>query len=262
MTEAESVIAALRTEYDTVAAIASRLDGDGLTQPSGAGDWTVADVLSHLGSGSEINLAAVNASVEGRPGPTQDDNTAIWARWDAMTPAEQAAGFVTANGALIDRYESLVGDEDSISIDIGYLPFPLTLAQAARLRLSEQALHGWDVRVAADESASVSAQSAAALLHGEPSFLSYQAKTEALGGEHGIVQVTTSEPESVFTLDLGEKAEVRQAESPDADSTLVLPAEAWLRLVAGRLAPSRTPDGVVSTGPISLDKLRAVFPGY
>ena len=138
MTEAESVIAALRTEYDTVAAIASRLDGDGLTQPSGAGDWTVADVLSHLGSGSEINLAAVNASVEGRPGPTQDDNTAIWARWDAMTPAEQAAGFVTANGALIDRYESLVGDEDSISIDIGYLPFPLTLG-AGRPAAAERA---------------------------------------------------------------------------------------------------------------------------
>src|SRR4051812_48669778 len=114
MTEAEGVIAALRAEYDTIAAIAGTLDQDGLTGPSGAGEWTVADVLSHLGSGSEIHLAALNASVEGRPGPTQDDNKAIWARWNAMTPAEQAAGFVTANGTLVDRYEALVGDEDSI----------------------------------------------------------------------------------------------------------------------------------------------------
>jgi hypothetical protein len=38
--------------------------------------------------------------------------------------------------------------------------------------------------------------------------------------------------------------------------------EAWLRLAAGRLKANHTPADVQITGPISLDDLRAVFPGY
>ena len=41
-----------------------------------------------------------------------------------------------------------------------------------------------------------------------------------------------------------------------------IPAEAFVRLTAGRLVPERTPDGVTVDGPLSLDDLRKVFPGY
>jgi hypothetical protein len=46
------------------------------------------------------------------------------------------------------------------------------------------------------------------------------------------------------------------------DGTLTLPAEAWLRLVAGRMAPWYTPVGIGATGAADLDLLRRVFPGY
>jgi hypothetical protein len=46
------------------------------------------------------------------------------------------------------------------------------------------------------------------------------------------------------------------------DGTLTLPAEAWLRLKVGRLAPRHTPTGIVTTGAANLDLLRKVFPGY
>ena len=41
-----------------------------------------------------------------------------------------------------------------------------------------------------------------------------------------------------------------------------MPAEAFIRLIAGRLAPEHTPHGVTVDGAISLDDLRKVFPGY
>jgi hypothetical protein len=62
-------------------------------------------------------------------------------------------------------------------------------------------------------------------------------------------------------LVIGEKAEL--ADRPaDADAVLTLPAESWLRLVSGRLAPARTPDGVSVSGAITLEQLRQIFPGY
>ena len=47
----------------------------------------------------------------------------------------------------------------------------------------------------------------------------------------------------------------------NADAELHLPAEALLRLLAGRLDPDHTPASVSTKG-IELDELRAVFPGY
>ena len=75
--------------------------------------------------------------------------------------------------------------------------------------------------------------------------------------------MTTSEPDSQFTLRLADRVEVLLDDgSGPSDGTLRLPAEAWLRLVAGRLAADRAPAGIETTGAADLDLLRRVFPGY
>ena len=83
-----------------------------------------------------------------------------------------------------------------------------------------------------------------------------------LGGKHGVIRVTTSGPASVFALrlDMGISVDSTVPEKPDG--TLALPAEAWLRLIAGRLAAPNTPEAVSTTGATDLDLLRQVFPGY
>ena len=48
----------------------------------------------------------------------------------------------------------------------------------------------------------------------------------------------------------------------DPTATFVGPPEAALRLIGGRLGPAHTPAGVEVIGDVSLDELRAVFPGY
>ncbi|UBU08738.1 maleylpyruvate isomerase family mycothiol-dependent enzyme [Nonomuraea gerenzanensis] len=263
MSNPDAVIAALRTGHDSLAATVSSFAEGDLARPSGASEWDISQVLSHLGSGAEIARATLRAALDGEPPRGQDFMQSVWDRWNAMTRGDRADGFLRSDEELIALYESL--DQDTragLRVDLGFLPAPVDLATAGRLRLSELTLHAWDVRVAFDEHATLAPEAVRQLLHGEPDLTGWLGRPEQLGGEHAVVRVTTSEPESEFALRLSEQVSV-DFDLPDkADGTLRLPAEAWLRLVAGRLAPRHTPEGIATTGAADLDLLRRVFPGY
>lgn len=264
MSNADTNIAALRTGYDSLAAQVAKFSDDDLALTSGAAEWDVSQVLSHMGSGAEINRAVVQAALDGKPNPGRDFNVSVWARWDAMSRRERADGFLSANPPLLELYESLDADtRQNLRIDMGFLPAPVDVATAVRLRLSEQTLHSWDVRVTFDEGATLAPEAAGPLLEGTGDLLGWLAKADKLDGKQGIIQVRTTAPDEVFALRLGERISLEREVVPEEfDGTLALPAEAWLRLVAGRLAPEHTPAGVETTGLADLDLLRRVFPGY
>lgn len=180
-----------------------------------------------------------------------------------MTRRERADGYLKTNRGLIDLYNSLdAGTRDSLLVDMGFLPAPVDLATAAGLRLREVTLHSWDVRVPFDENATLANDATTALLHGKPDMYAWIGKTDVLGGRELDITVTTTEPASTFALHLQSRVSVDFDVPDHPDGTLTLPAEAWLRLVAGRLAPRYTPDSVAAKGAASLDLLRQVFPGY
>ncbi|MEV0459996.1 maleylpyruvate isomerase family mycothiol-dependent enzyme [Catellatospora methionotrophica] len=259
---ADAVIAALRSGHDTLAAHVRDLPETDLTGASGAAEWDVSQVLSHLGSGAEIHLATVEAALKGEPNPGFEFNKGVWARWDAMAPAERAAGFATANDTLLARYESLdAATLDGLRIDLGFLPAPVDVATAASLRLSEYAFHSWDVRVGRDPQA-VLADEAVPLLTGTlGGMFGWLAKSEALDGRELTLRVETTDPAGVYGLRLADKVEVTEAPA-EADGVLRLPAEAWLRLIVGRLSPQHTPAAVTTEGAADLDLLRQVFRGF
>jgi uncharacterized protein (TIGR03083 family) len=263
MSNAEPVIAALHSGYVDLAGRVSGFSDDDLAGPSGASEWDISQVLSHLGSGAEIARAGYRAALDGKPNPGMDFNHSVWDRWNAMTGRERADGFLQANQALLALLDSMdAGTRDTFRIDLGFLPAPIDLATAARLRLNEFTLHSWDVRVVAEEHATLPADATAALLHGEPSLLSWIGKPEPLNGREAVIAVTTTKPASVFALRLRAPISVDFDVPEQPDGTLTLPAEAWLRLVAGRLAAEHTPAGVVATRAADLDLLRQIFPGY
>ncbi|MGW0197499.1 maleylpyruvate isomerase family mycothiol-dependent enzyme [Nonomuraea sp. NPDC003201] len=263
MSNADTVIAALRTGHDTLAGLVSELSDGDLARSSGAADWDISQVLSHLGSGAEIHRAVLQAALDDRPNPDHDFNQAVWDRWNAMTRRERADAFLQTNQTLTGFYESLDADtREKLRIELGFLPAPVDVATAARMRLSEFALHSWDVRVSFDEHATLAPDASAALLHGEPDLLAWIGKADKLDGRSAVLQVTTAEPASVFALRLQAPISVDFDVPEQPDGTITLPAEAWLRLVAGRLAPKRTPSKVTTTGAADLDLLRSVFPGY
>ncbi|PZG37437.1 hypothetical protein C1I98_25435 [Spongiactinospora gelatinilytica] len=261
MSGSDPVIAALRGEHDRLAVLVRTFDETALARPSGAAEWDVSQVLGHLGSGAEITRATVLAALGDGSKPGREEMEAIWRTWNGMTRRGRADGFLQAGEALVALYESLdAATRETLRIDMGFLPAPVDVPTSARLRLSELALHSWDVRAGFDAHPALDPGTAGQLLHGEPDTIGWIGRPAE--GVRAVIAVTTTEPASVFALRLLDRISVDFDVPDKPDGTLALPAEAWLRLVAGRLGPSHTPANVAATGAADLDRLRGIFPGY
>lgn len=252
----DRTIAALRANHETLADLVPTLSDDDLAKPSGATEWSVAQALSHLGSGAEIGRKPI-ANAAGEP-VDAEENQAVWARWNAASPADQAAEFVKHNEAYLDTVEALSpAQREDLRVDLGFLPEPVPLSVALGMRLNEVANHAWDVRVGVDQTATVDAESAELLVElfrGPLGFLlGFSAKANEIDHEvrlaipGGAVEITDA---------------VAVTESAD-DPTAAFDAapEAVVRLLSGRLRPQHA-GGVAVTGNVTLDELRKVFPGY
>ena len=261
MTLADRTIAALRAQHDHLAGVVPQLSPAQLAGPSGAADWTVAQVLSHLGSGAEIALATHRAALAGTAPGGQDFNRGVWQRWDAMAPQEQADGFVQHNAELVDALESLTPDQRATTlVDMGFLPAPIPLASSTGMRLIESTLHSWDVDVALDPAATLNADTAHLLAEhyeGGLSFLlGFIGKREALA-EPAVIRIQ----DTPYSLVLDETIALTTS-APDPTATFNGPLEAAIRLITGRLTEAHTHPDTKVTGNVSLDDLRRAFPGY
>jgi uncharacterized protein (TIGR03083 family) len=256
---ADQTIAALRRLHDEMGALVPTLTHAQLTGPSGAAEWTVAQVLSHLGSGAEIGLASYRSALEGAPVPEPEFNQSVWDRWNAMSPEEQASSFLDSDAKLVGILEALTPDQrENAQIKLAFLPQPLGIATIAGMRLNEVALHSWDVRVAVDPTAMLNegtAQVLAEQFSGPMSFLlGFIGKADALS--HPAVVDAHG-----FGLVIGDAVSLTPTVH-DATATLEGPLESLVRLIGGRLTPSSTPATVNVVGNVSLDDLRRVFPGF
>jgi uncharacterized protein (TIGR03083 family) len=261
-TDADQVIAVLRTGHDSLAEFVAPLGADGVTRPSGASEWTVAQVLSHLGSGAEITLAGLDAALTGQDGRGSGFNESVWDRWNAKSPQDQAADFITADETLVSRYEGIdATTRESLRIDLGFLPEPVDLAFAATMRLNEFSLHAWDVLVGFDPSATVPSEAAGLLVDRTGWMFGFFGHPEALEAR-GELAIHLSEPDRHFGVAIADSIAI--AEEPSAPGAVFSgPAEAWLRLTTGRLGPEYTPASVTVTGDLlDLADLRRVFPGF
>jgi hypothetical protein len=91
--------------------------------------------------------------------------------------------------------------------------------------------------------------------------LGFLAKPDVLNGTQTTLRVETTDPNRVLGLVLGESVSLVDAPT-DVSGVLSIPAEALLRLLAGRLDEAHTPDIVTITSSfVTLEELRKVFPG-
>jgi uncharacterized protein (TIGR03083 family) len=260
-TPADRTIAALRATHDDLAALVPGLSDQQLTGPSGAAEWTVAQVLSHLGSGAEISLATLRGALDGSGAPPAGFNQDVWDRWNAMPPQDQAAGYLRHDADLVAAFEALTPEQRAdLTVDMGFLPAPIPVAAMAGMRLSEAVQHSWDVRVALDPAAGLPAEAAEVIaehLAGDLAVLTgFIGKADALAGP-AVVEIRGSGYGIVID---GGVSLVASPQAPTA--TFVGPLEAAVRLIGGRLKPGYTADGVTVEGAVSLDDLRRVFPGF
>jgi uncharacterized protein (TIGR03083 family) len=259
-TLAGRTIAALRSEHDTLASTVSALSPEQLTGPSGASEWTIADVLSHLGSGAEITLAGLRAALGEAEPPAADFNQSVWDRWNALGPQDQAAGWLASDAALVTALEAVPEERyDDIAVKM-FLPEPIPLAGFAGMRLSETVQHGWDVRAGVDPAATLAEPSAALLaehLAGGLSFLLGFIGKPAAVSEHTVVEIS----KTPYRIVVDDQARLTTEDLP-ATATFTGQLESAVRLLAGRLTPKHTPSSIDVTGNVTLDELRAAFPGF
>lgn len=257
----DRTIEALRAEHDTLAALVGQLSDAELAGPSGASEWTAAQVLSHLGSGAEIALAGYQARFTGSPAPADDFNQQVWDRWNTMAAADQASGFVASDDALVAALEDLSSEQrESITVDLGFLAEPLPLGAVLAMRLNEAVQHGWDVRVGLDPTAVIAESTAAVLAEhfagGLGFLLGFTGKADALASP-AVIDLR----DAGYALHVQDRVRLTGA-TGESTATFIGPLESAVRLFGGRLSPKYTPDAVDVVGNLTLDDLRRVFPGY
>jgi len=256
-------IASLRQSHERLLSVVGPLSAEQISGPSYCKDWTVAQVLSHLGSGAEIAMMGLPSAL-GQAEPV--DRSAfqpIWDRWNAMSPDEQAAAGLMTDAQHIQMLDQLT-DADLASISFSFFGMTLDAVGLIRLRLGEHGLHTWDVAVMVDPAAEVSPDAVNLLIDGVPSFL-----VPRLGKPQDPAfraRIRTTDPARDYLLTAAEAVSMvdwpgEAGADGEEVAELTMPAAALLRLSYGRLDADHTP-AAVTAEPADLDRMRAIFPGF
>jgi uncharacterized protein (TIGR03083 family) len=246
----------VRRSHDRLAAQVQGLAASDLDRPSYCAGWTIAQVLSHLGSQAEIFSLFLEAGLQRSESPAQSAFAPIWEAWNARTPGDQAADSIAANEGLLRRLEGL-SEEQLSSFRLALFGMDLDAAGLLRMRLSEHAVHAWDVAVALDPQAEVAADAVELLVDGLPEMAARLGKAASRPAR---VAITTSAPQRHFLLTT-DGVRLEAGTDAAARASVELPAEVLLRLVYGRVDDAHPPREPVRAVGVSMDELRGVFPG-
>ena len=141
----------LRASVDRLRQLVATLDDTDLRRPAYPTEWTIADVLSHLGSGAVITERRHQDALAGHDTP-DDFAPAVWDAWNAEDPSAQRDDALAADAALLDRLEATTTEErDRFATAMG--PMTFGFDQFVGMRLNEHALHTWDIHVITDPTA-------------------------------------------------------------------------------------------------------------
>ena len=255
MASPDRLVAAYRASHDRLRALVEPLGPDDVRRGSYASEWTIAQVLSHLGSGAQIFCRRLAAALADAAPPTQEETQRIWDEWDAKSPDVQVADALVADRTWLDDLRALDPERlEAVTIQFG--PMKLGAETFLWMRLAEHALHTWDVAVVLDPAATVAPDAVEELVDGLPMMAARVAKPTV----RTSVVVHTTSPERDLVLTLGDGV-ASLTPGSQGDARLTLPAEAFLRLVYGRLDAEHTPPEIEAEG-VDLDDLRRSFPGF
>jgi len=250
----DNELAPLRASVGRLHQLCRGLDDAQLEAQSYCRDWSIADVLSHLGSAAVIMRRRLEDALAGRATP-DDFPPSVWDEWNAKPARVKADDALVADEAVLEALET-VGppDRDRLTFPMGPLTFDFD--QFARARVNEHAFHTWDIEVVFDETAHLPHDVAALVVDNLGLIARFTGRPS--GAARDVV-VGTTDPVREFTVRLAVDAVELGPGGNEGALDLVLPAEAFCRLVYGRLDAAHTP--VVTGDAAVFDALRAVFPG-
>jgi uncharacterized protein (TIGR03083 family) len=254
------VLEALHSSHLHLVAALNEVDDEHVSDPSYDDDWTIAQVASHLGSGADIFSLVLDAGLREQPAPGLDQFKPVWEIWNAKTAVQQSRDAVQADAAFVDRLGRLTTD-DWERWHLDFLGAEKTLPELLRMRLAEHAVHTWDIDVVLDPAATLPHEATSLIIVDLPRLVERVAKGAR---EPVAVHVLTSQPDHefvlAFTTDTARLIPGPPTSAPTA--TLRLTADAFVRLIYGRLDSDHTAAGSVQADGVTLDTLRAAFPGF
>jgi uncharacterized protein (TIGR03083 family) len=251
--QAHAHVDALRSSVERLRDLAGPLTEEQLTGRAYPTEWTVAQVLSHLGSGAVITQRRLEDALAGQDTP---DGFApdVWDTWNAKSPVAQRDDALAADAALLARLEAVAPeDRDRFTSAMG--PMTLGFADFVGMRLNEHAFHTWDIEVVAHPAATIPAAVAALVVDNLQLIARFTGKPT---GDTATITVATTDPQRRFTIDLTPETVSLTPGAVDTAADLQLPAEAFARLVYGRLDDEHTPADVHGS---AVPTFRRVFPG-
>lgn len=248
-------LAALGSSVDRLADLVRPLDDSGIGQPAYPTEWTIADVMSHLGSGAAISRRRLQDTLDSTDTP-DDFNQRVWDEWNAKSPRAKTNDATVADAGLMSALEATSPD-DRKRFKSAMGPLELDWDTFVRLRLNEHLVHEWDIAVALDPTATLEADGTEVVVDNLELIARFTSRPQ---GDPRTISVRTSDPERRFVVTIEPNQVGFSAGSSNGEPDLSMPAESFIRLVYGRLDPDHTPPSVAGKS-AQLDQLRSVFPG-
>ena len=183
----------------------------------------------------------------------------IWDTWNAQDPQAQASDALRADQATLERFESLDADEQA-RLHLKMFGMELDAAGLARMRVSEHAVHTWDVAVALDPAATLAPDAVALLVDTLDQFAARSGKPDGQRRSCACPPPTRSGTSSwrPARRSRSRRPTARPRPSWACPSCGCPPrrSSAWSTGGWTRATPRRSNAGV------ELDELRPIFPGY
>lgn len=216
---------ALHSSVARLAALVRPLDDSAIVQQAYPTEWTIADVLSHLGSGAVIVRRSVDDTLAGTTKP-EDFKQGVWDEWNAKSPRAKVDDALAADAAMMARLDA-VGPEDRDRFTSSLGPFELDWDAFVGLRLNEHLLHEWDVAVTLDPAAVLAADGTVLVVDALDLIGCFAAKPR---GEPGTTTIATTDPERWFTVTVTADSVAFTSGDRAGPPDVSMPAESLVRL--------------------------------
>ena len=249
----DEALDALRQSVERLHGLVAPMDDGQLEAQAYPKEWSVADVLSHIGSSAVIMRERFARGLRGES-IADDFAPAVWDAWNAKSARAKADDALAADRLQLDELLGATADERS-SFRFSMGPMQFDFGGLVGLRLNEHTLHSWDIEVVDDPAAELAPSGTRLVIDNLELIGRFTGKPQSDGR---ALKVHTTDPERDFTVTTGPDAVALQPGS-SGDPELTLPAAALIRLVYGRLDPEHTP--AIGGDAALLDQLRATYPG-
>lgn len=230
-------IALLEAQSAATGKVVQSVTDDQMAQESpGCPGWTVKQVLAHLTAGAEMFEGVARGSISGAT--WMEERTRRIAAANALSPEALRRRYAETDASLVSIYKSLSAEqlqEKRQHPALGEIP----VGQFLHMRISEAAIHAWDLQAAADPSATLECPARGPVTEQMAGVLPMWFDAGTIAGLQRTYRFMVDGSPRTLTIAGGKAAWTGDA-SPDA--TLTLSGGDFLLLITGRLSSERLID--------------------